>query len=713
MSPLPILSDITNEGGSDGFITPRKADRDTAKPPPVPIPTPTSCSSCSNSVITTPPPQNLKGDPHRQAKVKTELCLYYLKDLPCPFGERCNYAHGWDELRFKKLKELERNGLIPNASQYRTHPCLNWITTGSCPFGQRCSSIHDPRAAGPTSSWMPFADAPVANLETTVNVDKFYHRHNASLHASNPLIGQMFWEKCRPSTLANGGSSKKGCLGAIGKPLPLSDPHANDPWGVREWKDTYDLVCNLDASCYRPAKVSPLSSYTLMSKSSFATAMAAASAGDISGGSSKTIYAKSSNGAGKKNMTEEQRLSIALLMSSGDEGLRQEDYIYSHSHLIFGELCMILETRYFRLLSADNASMAEANASNNILVGTGGFNSICEISNDEYNASRTPWDTRYPYRPESIVIARKIAFGPVGEVNANVSVWFDIPSSQIAPYTPQMVKRLKRFRNKAQLLDGNKRKVSSLPPFPPLPFHIAVVEPSAPNVPESFHSVTHQPFFFTTVANDDSTAWDLVRDILLHRIRTLRGEEPALALSNEEHILQDRYFALKSSMEMWRWPVASGRAAVDEHTKVPECIAKYNPAGHDHYVAQVWSSFMNATQEVFLETEADGSFDMSFGGDKTKFDRPRLATFRQLSQGISAPKSEWNKPLVGGDLDLLKNDGKGGPWDLVKDHYLGEVNPSSPAPDTPSPPKRPNALPLGSKGEKRHSIFVKLQNNSQ
>ena len=143
VSPLPVLSDITNKNESanasndngpndDGFITPRKADRNAS---------------------VTPPPQNLKGDPRRQNKVKTELCLYYLKDVPCPFGERCNYAHGWDELRFKKLKDLERNGLVPNASQYRTHPCLSWITTGSCPFGQRCSSIHDPRVAGPISSW--------------------------------------------------------------------------------------------------------------------------------------------------------------------------------------------------------------------------------------------------------------------------------------------------------------------------------------------------------------------------------------------------------------------------------------------------------------------------------------------------------------------------------------------------------------------------------
>lgn len=42
----------------------------------------------------TPIPQNLKGDPHRQAKVKTELCKFYIEGCECPFGSRCNYAHG-------------------------------------------------------------------------------------------------------------------------------------------------------------------------------------------------------------------------------------------------------------------------------------------------------------------------------------------------------------------------------------------------------------------------------------------------------------------------------------------------------------------------------------------------------------------------------------------------------------------------------------------
>ena len=60
---------------------------------------PSSCPS--------PLPQNLKGDPHRQAKVKTELCIHYARGKICPFGSRCNYARGEDELKYTKLFDVQ------------------------------------------------------------------------------------------------------------------------------------------------------------------------------------------------------------------------------------------------------------------------------------------------------------------------------------------------------------------------------------------------------------------------------------------------------------------------------------------------------------------------------------------------------------------------------------------------------------------------------
>lgn len=76
-------------------------------------------------------PQNLKKDPHRSAKINSELCLYYSKNKKCPFGSNCNYAHGEDELKYKKLLDMEKAGLIVDACCYRTRPCWTWIATGA------------------------------------------------------------------------------------------------------------------------------------------------------------------------------------------------------------------------------------------------------------------------------------------------------------------------------------------------------------------------------------------------------------------------------------------------------------------------------------------------------------------------------------------------------------------------------------------------------
>jgi hypothetical protein len=77
-----------------------------------------------------PPPQNLRGDPFRSAKVKTELCRNFFTEKGCPFGDKCNYAHGEEELKFTKLVDLERAGLI-DIEIFRTHPCPTWVATGS------------------------------------------------------------------------------------------------------------------------------------------------------------------------------------------------------------------------------------------------------------------------------------------------------------------------------------------------------------------------------------------------------------------------------------------------------------------------------------------------------------------------------------------------------------------------------------------------------
>ena len=158
------------------------------------------------------------------------------------------------------------------------------------------------------------------------------------------------------------------------------------------------------------------------------------------------------------------------------------------------------------------------------------------------------------------------------------------------------------------------------------------------------------------------------------------------------------------------------------NTKVPECIAKYclPPDGSsklgfgnsDRYVAQVYGSFLDRASQGYVETEIGDSLDMSFGGVHTTFGRPRLSTPRLLSEGICVSQSKWNQPLVRGDFYAGSNNAWKG-WDSVKSHFAGEgkaamdgTGPSSPFMDTPA---RTHTLPLGSSGEKRDSIFMKMQ----
>jgi len=115
--------------------------------PPLPsLPTVVSSStinSCSKSPqhietpssVNAPPmiPQSFKNDVHRQKKVKTELCKYYLNGSvsKCPFGSKCNYAHGEKELKYSTLHEMKHAGLVEDVNIYRTHPCFSFVSAGA------------------------------------------------------------------------------------------------------------------------------------------------------------------------------------------------------------------------------------------------------------------------------------------------------------------------------------------------------------------------------------------------------------------------------------------------------------------------------------------------------------------------------------------------------------------------------------------------------
>lgn len=73
-------------------------------------------------------------------KYKTELCKKFQSTGKCPYGYKCRFAHGKEEL-VSKLQGVN----------YKKKPCKTFNEKGYCPYGSRCSFRHDERTFMDTS----------------------------------------------------------------------------------------------------------------------------------------------------------------------------------------------------------------------------------------------------------------------------------------------------------------------------------------------------------------------------------------------------------------------------------------------------------------------------------------------------------------------------------------------------------------------------------
>ncbi|KAL5219294.1 hypothetical protein ABZP36_019978 [Zizania latifolia] len=69
---------------------------------------------------------------YRQGAHKTELCNKWERGV-CPYGVRCRFAHGLQELR-----------PVIRHPRYKTLPCQMFAAASGCPYGHRCHFRHSP-----------------------------------------------------------------------------------------------------------------------------------------------------------------------------------------------------------------------------------------------------------------------------------------------------------------------------------------------------------------------------------------------------------------------------------------------------------------------------------------------------------------------------------------------------------------------------------------
>jgi hypothetical protein len=66
------------------------------------------------------------------SRYKTELCRQFSENGECKYGDKCQFAHG-----FNDLKDINRH------PKYKTELCKTFHSKGFCPYGPRCHFIHE------------------------------------------------------------------------------------------------------------------------------------------------------------------------------------------------------------------------------------------------------------------------------------------------------------------------------------------------------------------------------------------------------------------------------------------------------------------------------------------------------------------------------------------------------------------------------------------
>lgn len=91
-------------------------------------------------------PRTKSADEARPSTVryKTELCRPFQDYGFCRYGDKCQFAHGEDDLK-----------LLPRHPKYKTDLCRTYHTRGFCPYGSRCHFIHNLEEARKNSEDSP------------------------------------------------------------------------------------------------------------------------------------------------------------------------------------------------------------------------------------------------------------------------------------------------------------------------------------------------------------------------------------------------------------------------------------------------------------------------------------------------------------------------------------------------------------------------------
>jgi hypothetical protein len=257
-------------------------------------------------------------------------------------------------------------------------------------------------------------------------------------------------------------------------------------------------------------------------------------------------------------LDEDIVLEIVLKLRAEKAGV---SYRYIPTHMLRGELCMVLQTKTFESRKSYDESMSHRQSL------------LYEVTEPSPDANSD--GTR-------IIKVYEIAFGPVGDPSArNVSVWFDLQEDDLIECTPQQAKHHKRSRHRLKTAKRTKGAKFAL------------------NVDDDLCKGLILPF--EHYQPRDKCAFDLVTKILRLRLRTIyvlrdiaanntvslmyRGSTSnydydyvrsnVQQLDKEIKDLNRSYSSQLRHWITWSWPEQVLGHQIDDETDVPPVDSEY------------------------------------------------------------------------------------------------------------------------------------------
>ena len=314
--------------------------------------------------------------------------------------------------------------------------------------------------------------------------DALYHRNLNSIRQTNPLVSPFTWDNRRPSRSSTSTTTVNIDM---------------------EWQETYNNVCNSGPGINvfpKSANVKPVSS---------SLHRAAKGRGGGGGNSSYSDIVNKNNP--QPALGELQKLCIAMSMYDDDSHL---SFIYAPTDCLFGQPCMILQKRCFKLLDIEQCEETTVSIDN----------IIQEVSLEVYNSGSFS-------NPAAFVCVHQLAFDSKGKRSCNLSLWFN---AKITGCSGSKAKKMSKKEEPWRLSD---KSLFCLPSNDE--FDKAITSASTPYV-------YMEPF------DDLKSGHNLIKGILSHKVATIllsKGIVFAAEMVSCITELRKQYTFIKADMKRW------------------------------------------------------------------------------------------------------------------------------------------------------------------